>query len=712
MDLEILSFTFIIMAILYCILSFTFLWKFYTFLSSKFKLKSSIGFYIAILFALVSRSVTFTIIYFTESWNVSTTVETKYSTLLVFLLIFPDLIFMCVYLFFIWNFFLSFLYCHINLAEDIYYNENNYLSDYSKQNKKTDIGTYILMGLYILCFIILLILDNYDIIANNFLPVINGLFSLIIPILAIVYYIYLSIKFSGSPFKNEKLKSMLFKSFLVCIFWTISRITGGILVLLKSKFYIQQVLEVIYSISDKEFVTSIFFAISLLITELIPSLLTLNQNVIQFYILNTEFKSRHVDIILDREEYEDSLSNLSIDISRDNINSTTSNDKRNGNITTISHEFMLSLDHFKVINIMYPKRKTSFGQISKGIFNSLDVTIREIEFERISRYDVESFNKDIDEIMHLTNSYLNRIFGICFESIPKIFVIYHYQPINLHEFLHETKVGSITNHDISIEIKNSNFTTLRNKFGVKEKIQLCRKIALGIKFLHDNKIPHLHLSSKNILLDKKLNPKITDYGLCTLKEAASIFLNYKNKNSYSSPEILELNKTIGNSYFSAVEKSLMVKYLKQNISKNNQGTEITIKDLIKDKENIEEGKPSEYSINSYKDVLERLDKQEGENELNLSNLLSVQEELYKIIFKADIYSFGIIVWEIFNENPPFATSLKEVYKHVVESQLRPEIDINTTPEKICILLKKCWAQDYCLRASIDEVISDINSMEF
>lgn len=47
-------------------------------------------------------------------------------------------------------------------------------------------------------------------------------------------------------------------------------------------------------------------------------------------------------------------------------------------------------------------------------------------------------------------------------------------------------------------------------------------------------------------MNDELNPKIADYGLNNLKDISSVFFKYKNKNSYSSPEILRENKSIGN----------------------------------------------------------------------------------------------------------------------------------------------------------------------
>ena len=65
-------------------------------------------------------------------------------------------------------------------------------------------------------------------------------------------------------------------------------------------------------------------------------------------------------------------------------------------------------------------------------------------------------------------------------------------------------------------------------------------------YLHDHMIYHYHLSSRNIYLNEEYTPLIADYGFHYLKDISSVFIKYKNKNSYSSPELLKEKKIIGN----------------------------------------------------------------------------------------------------------------------------------------------------------------------
>jgi serine/threonine protein kinase len=168
-------------------------------------------------------------------------------------------------------------------------------------------------------------------------------------------------------------------------------------------------------------------------------------------------------------------------------------------------------------------------------------------------------------------------------------------------------------------------------------MRLARKIAEGLNYLHENNICHLHLSSKNIYIqetndsDENFIPLIADYGFHYLKEISSVFIKYKNKNSYSSPEILKDGKNIGN-----------------------------------------------YSDNK------------------------------QISFQNDVYSFGLILWELYTLLEPFNISLNNVYNYVVINNCRPEItkDFNSD---VASLIRLCWDIDSKKRPTFKKIIEILNN---
>jgi serine/threonine protein kinase len=123
-------------------------------------------------------------------------------------------------------------------------------------------------------------------------------------------------------------------------------------------------------------------------------------------------------------------------------------------------------------------------------------------------------------------------------------------------------------------------------------------------------------------------PKIADYGFHQLKDIASVFIKYKNKNSYTCPELLKDNKHIGNS---------------------------------------------------------------GSN----------CDPRY------DIYSFGILLWELYTSTIPFNVKINKLYDYVAIDNYRPEItkDFN---QDIANLIRLCWDLDPTRRPNFLRIIELIN----
>jgi len=73
-------------------------------------------------------------------------------------------------------------------------------------------------------------------------------------------------------------------------------------------------------------------------------------------------------------------------------------------------------------------------------------------------------------------------------------------------------------------------------------------------------------------------------------------------------------------------------------------------------------------------------------------------------FKADIYSFGIVLWEIITSQPPFSQfSEWNPFKNAVCSGCRPEIPVDC-PKAVANLMKRCWNADANQRPNFPEIL--------
>ncbi|CAD8210835.1 unnamed protein product [Paramecium pentaurelia] len=80
--------------------------------------------------------------------------------------------------------------------------------------------------------------------------------------------------------------------------------------------------------------------------------------------------------------------------------------------------------------------------------------------------------------------------------------------------------------------------------------------------------------------------------------------------------------------------------------------------------------------------------------------------------KADVFSFGIILWEIAAREPPYRniTGL-QVSLDVLNNDFRPTIP-KKTPEVFTRLTKRCWDRDPEKRPSFKEIIKELEMMKF
>ncbi|EXX72277.1 uncharacterized protein OCT59_023921 [Rhizophagus irregularis] len=87
-----------------------------------------------------------------------------------------------------------------------------------------------------------------------------------------------------------------------------------------------------------------------------------------------------------------------------------------------------------------------------------------------------------------------------------------------------------------------------------------------------------------------------------------------------------------------------------------------------------------------------------------------QLQIYKLSKKSDIYSIGILLWEISSGRPPFCNEPCDVGLAMEISQGLREKPILNTPEDYIKIYTECWNNEPDNRPTIDQVVARINAI--
>ncbi|TQD78710.1 hypothetical protein C1H46_035714 [Malus baccata] len=162
-----------------------------------------------------------------------------------------------------------------------------------------------------------------------------------------------------------------------------------------------------------------------------------------------------------------------------------------------------------------------FGVVYKGeLLDGTFIAVKQLSSK--SKQGNREFVNEIGMISALQHPNLVKLYGCCIEG-NQLFLVYEYMENNsLAHVLFDPEEG----------LKKLDWNT-RHK--------ICLGIARGLAFLHEEstlKIVHRDIKTTNILLDRDLNPKISDFGLAKLNEEENTHISTRVAGTigYMAPE--------------------------------------------------------------------------------------------------------------------------------------------------------------------------------
>ncbi|KAL8470753.1 hypothetical protein ACS0TY_033354 [Phlomoides rotata] len=155
----------------------------------------------------------------------------------------------------------------------------------------------------------------------------------------------------------------------------------------------------------------------------------------------------------------------------------------------------------------------------------------------------EEFINEVASISKTSHINIVALLGFCFEGARRA-LVYEFMPNGSLEKFVNNPTRTIT--PVGVVYQNNNFDHFlpESRLGWQKLFEIVVGIAEGLDYLHrgcSTRIFHFDIKPHNILLDKDLNPKISDFGLAKLCPNRSSIVSMsvvKGTIGYIAPEII------------------------------------------------------------------------------------------------------------------------------------------------------------------------------
>ncbi|XP_010502195.1 PREDICTED: probable leucine-rich repeat receptor-like serine/threonine-protein kinase At3g14840 [Camelina sativa] len=156
-----------------------------------------------------------------------------------------------------------------------------------------------------------------------------------------------------------------------------------------------------------------------------------------------------------------------------------------------------------------------FGPVHKGtLTDGTVIAVKQLSAK--SKQGNREFLNEIAMISALQHPHLVKLYGCCVEG-DQLLLVYEY----------------LENNSLARALFGPQETQIPLNWSMRQKI--CVGIARGLAYLHEEsrlKIVHRDIKATNVLLDKDLNPKISDFGLAKLDEEENTHISTRVAGTY------------------------------------------------------------------------------------------------------------------------------------------------------------------------------------
>jgi tRNA A-37 threonylcarbamoyl transferase component Bud32 len=165
--------------------------------------------------------------------------------------------------------------------------------------------------------------------------------------------------------------------------------------------------------------------------------------------------------------------------------------------------------------------KGFFGEVRRAQWRGIDVAVKVIYRSSFkSKNEMDIFLREIEILSKLRHPKVILFLGASLDTDEKCIVC---------EFMRFGSLYDKLNHPQFREKYLKNYTLLK----------IATDIAQGMSYLHGIPILHRDLSSRNILLDEKLNAKVADFGLSKIKEENTNVSTTIGAVAWMAPEVIK-----------------------------------------------------------------------------------------------------------------------------------------------------------------------------